>query len=263
MTATTTRPVKSATGPARHPATPEATSEREAIEIRKLDLECREILTRITREGASASAISAKDIAATRQLIIANRLKTVVVDRIERDMREAGCDWASQHKYVFAEGASAGGITRAIERLNVWSQLDPGCDIEIIINSPGGDVVAGMFFFDYLRELSRKGHKITTVATGKVASMANIIIQAGDVRVATHESMILLREMSFTASGKIGQVEDARFMIGKLTDHVVRIFVERSGGKLTEAYLRAHWERTDWWLDAEEALALGIIDEIR
>ncbi len=238
-------------------------SEMEAAQIRKLDAECREIEARIERENITAASADAKAAAETSSLITSSRLAALSADKAEREALEANCDWRYQHKYMFAEGTSAAGVTRAIDRINVWDQLDPTCDIEIAFNSPGGDVIAGMSFFDYLRDMARKGHKITTVCTGMAASMAGILLQAGDTRVATRESMILIHEIAFSAGGKIGDVEDTWLMAQKLTDHVIRIFVQRSGGKLTEEYLKAHWARKDWWLDAEEALALGIIDEIR
>ena len=249
----------------------QATSpEMEAAALRKIDLECREIESRIAREDAraivereKAAVEMAKVLAEKDSVNMTVRLNTVAVEKLEREAEEAACDWRYQHKYMFAESTTAAGVTRAMDRINVWDQLDPTCDIEISFNSPGGDVIAGMSLYDYIRAMSRKGHKITTVCTGMAASMAGILLQAGDVRVATKESIILIHEIAFNAGGKIGEVEDTWLMAKKLTDHVVKLFVERSGGLLSEEYLRQHWARKDWWLDAEEALALGIIDEIR
>ena len=243
--------------------TPTMDPELLAATIRKLDAEVHAIEARIAREDAASRAEREKMALDIEHVALSVRLSRVVTDRQEREAKEASCDWRYQHRYVFAESTTAAGVSNCMDRLNVWDQLDPGCDIEVVFNSPGGDVIAGMSLFDYLRNLSRKGHKITTVATGMAASMAGILLQAGDVRVATRESIILIHEIAFSAGGKIGEVEDTWLMAQKLTEHVIKIFVQRSNGKLTEEYLKAHWARKDWWLDAEEALALGIIDEIR
>lgn len=253
------------------PATSKEVLGTDVAALRKIDLECREIEARIAREDAKAvvekekAAVEmAKALAEINGVNATVRLNAVAVEKLEREAEEAACDWRYQHKYMFAESTTAAGVTRAMDRINVWDQLDPTCDIEISFNSPSdGDVIAVMSFYDYIRAMSRKGHKITTVCTGMAASMAGILLQAGDVRVSTKESLILIHEITFNANGKIGEVEDTWLMAQKLTEHVTKIFIERAGGLLSEETLRTNWARKDWWLDAEEALALGIIDEIR
>ena len=68
------------------------------------------------------------------------------------------------HLYVFGTDVTGDSVGRCIEQLTKWSRLDPGCDMELVFNSPGGNVIAGMAMFDYLKSLSRAGHKITTVS---------------------------------------------------------------------------------------------------
>ena len=244
-------------------ATPAMTPEMAEASVRKLEAECREIEARIKREDALAASESDKNVAEASHARAQARLTLITVRDHEREAREAACDFKYSHRYSFSESTTAAGTARCIAQLNVWDKLAPKCDIEIVFNSPGGEVIPGMVLFDFIRRISDKGHHITTVATGMAASMAGILLQAGDIRVATPESMILIHEIAFSAGGKIGEVEDTWEMARLLTDHVVQIFVDRSGGKLSEEFLRSHWLRKDWWLDAKTALALGIVDEVR
>jgi ATP-dependent protease ClpP protease subunit len=59
---------------------------------------------------------------------------------------------------------------------------DSARPITITINSPGGSVMDGLALYDKILRLRRKGTPIETRATGLVASMATILLQAGDVR---------------------------------------------------------------------------------
>lgn len=120
-----------------------------------------------------------------------------------------------------------------------------------------------MALYDYLRELSVKGHRITTSTRGYAASMAAILLQAGDRRVMGHEAWLLIHEVSMAASGKIGELEDTAEWGKKICQRVADIFIDRSGGKLDRDYFISHWSRRDWWIDADEGLRLGLVDEIR
>jgi ATP-dependent Clp protease protease subunit len=145
--------------------------------------------------------------------------------------------------------------------LTEWSRKEPGCPIEIRFNSPGGSVIDGMAFWDFLMSLKRDGHHLTTVAIGYAASMAGILLQAGDTRVMYAESWLMIHEVSFGARGKIGDIEDTVEWVKKIQARVIDIFAERS--RLSKAQIKRNWARKDWWLDARESLRDGFIDEIR
>lgn len=179
--------------------------------------------------------------------------------RDEEDHRKAA-DLFHQ-SYTFADKVSEGSVKACILRLAEWHRRYPKCDIEIIFNSPGGDVISGMALFDYILMLRRAGHKVTTIALGYAASMAGILLQAGDVRVMGSEAWLLIHEGSFGAGGSAGQVEDTVEWVKKIQKRILKIFAARS--KLSATQLNARWNRKDWWLDAEESLKLGLCDEIR
>lgn len=166
-----------------------------------------------------------------------------------------------KHVYHFMGEVGSTSASNCIEALTMWSRLDPGCDIEIVFNSPGGSVLPGLALFDYITDIRNKGHKITTVALGHAASMAGILLQAGDVRVMGRESWLLIHEISFAAIGKIGEIEDTTEWVKKIQNRVLNIFSARS--KLTPKQIERRWKRKDWWISSDESLKLGLVDDLR
>lgn len=164
------------------------------------------------------------------------------------------------HIYVFDQQVDESSVKNCIHKLAEWSRLDPGCDIEIIFNSPGGSIVDGMALYDYIAQIRAKGHKVTTNALGMAASMAGILLQAGDVRKMGSEAWLLIHEASFGAHGSFGSVEDKVLFIKKIQERILTIFANKS--HMSRATIKTRWHRKDWWLDADEALKLGFIDEI-
>ena len=166
------------------------------------------------------------------------------------------------HKvYVFNGAVTNNSVAACMTQLNEWSRLEPGCDMEIIFDSPGGEVIPGMALFDFLRGLRARGHFITTVALGYAASMAGLLLQAGTQRVMGREAYVLIHEVSTGAIGKIGEIEDEVKFVKKIQKRVLDIFAERS--KKGREYFARRWRRKDWWLDSEECLKIGFVDEVR
>src|SRR5574341_658348 len=117
-----------------------------------------------------------------------------------------------------------------------------------------------MALWDFLLELRQRGHKLTTVARGYAASMAGILLQAGDERVIGPESWLLIHEASFGVVGSYGEVEDRVEWVKKIQARILDIFASRS--KLSRSQIKRRWHRKDWWLDSDEALKLGFVDRI-
>lgn len=172
-------------------------------------------------------------------------------------------DWSRESMLNFVGGIARDSAQAAIDKLHLFHKVSPGEPITITFNSPGGSMMDGMALFDYIRFMRDRGHHVTIIALGYAASMAGILLQAADTRVMAKGSWLLIHEVAFGAAGKIGEVEDMYEFGKKLKDQAAAIFVERSGGRLTREELDKNWTRKDWWLSAEEALALGLIDEIR
>lgn len=178
----------------------------------------------------------------------------------EKRRRELAAD-EHHHVYVFDGSVTPSSVKACMTQLNQWARNDPGCAIEVVFNSPGGSVIDGMALWDHIQSLRAKGHEVTTVALGYAASMAGILLQAGDRRVMGRESYLMLHEASFSAGGKIGEVDDTVEWVKRVCDRILDIFAARS--KLTKAQIKRKWTRKDWWLDSSEALKLGFVDEVR
>jgi len=162
-------------------------------------------------------------------------------------------------------------VQAAMATLDWWKRIEPGCDITIVFSSPGGDVIAGMALFDYLMELRKEGHKLTTVARGYAASMAGILLQAGTVRQCGRESYVLIHEITAAVRGKVGEIEDEMIFIKKIQSRVLDIFATRAAEAkekgtakcaLSKKQFDNRWKRKDWWIDSQEALDYGVVDEI-
>jgi len=147
-----------------------------------------------------------------------------------------------------------------IDMLEHWERRDPGAPITIRINSPGGAVMDGFALYDTIQRLRRKGHHITTHGLGMIASMATVIMQAGDERVLDENAWFMIHEISAQTSGKASQMADELKFVQRLQERALDIYAARSN--LTKVQIKRRWTKTDDWMDAQEALKLGFVDRV-
>lgn len=183
-----------------------------------------------------------------------------------------------QDHYVFHHAfdgvVGEASVYGCLNTMHAWHRLYPGSDWSITINSPGGSVIHGMHLFDQIVAYSKRGggeHKITITVRGYAASMAGILLQAADVRRIGPESFLMIHEISSVTGGKIGDMKDDMKWYEKVCERIVDVFVKRAKEAaennpvvkgITPAVFKKGWERTDWWIDSEESLRLGFVDEI-
>ena len=165
--------------------------------------------------------------------------------------------------YVYSSEVDEKSVRDCMTQLTTWSRTDPGCDMEIVFNSPGGSIIAGMHLFDHICALRRAGHKVTTVAYGWAASMAGILLQSGDVREIGAESYLMIHEAKSWNVGSVSQQKDHLDFLDKASTRVVKIFASRSNGKTSEAKVRALMTRKDSYLTSDECLRYGFVDAVR
>jgi len=136
---------------------------------------------------------------------------------------------------------------------------NPERDIWLYINSPGGSITAGMAIYDTIQFVRPD---ITTVCIGQAASMAALLVAAGAAgkRYALPNSRFLLHQPSI--SGLAGQATDidihAREIL-RLRESLNKIISHHTGQPLET--VNKDVER-DFILDAKEAKAYGLVDEI-
>ena len=214
-----------------------------AAEIAKTEAETRKLLA----EAAKSEAEAEKAAIDTES---AQRAKA----------REEATD-ERNYLYRFSGSVSSSTVSGCMKKLTQWSRQNPKCDIEIVFSSPGGSIIDGFELFDFLQDLRNKGHHITTGTLGMAASMAGILLQAGDVRWVGHQAWVMIHRAHFGAMGKTYEVEDEVEFVKRIEERILEIFTTRS--KLTKQKIKRNWDRKDWWISADEALELNLVDEIR
>jgi ATP-dependent Clp endopeptidase proteolytic subunit ClpP len=204
-----------------------------------------------------------QEILVVKAELVEKQVKARSVERLE------GFELAKdEHNklYVFDEAVSAATVKKCIARLTIWARQNPKCTIEVQINSPGGDVIAGFALIDFIHDLRAKRHRVDIVALGFAASMAGVILQAGTNRIMGANAILLIHEAQFGASGSLGEVEDRVKMVEIMHERILELFASRAtplNPKTTKKFIERKWARKDWWMPADEAAKLGFIDSIR
>lgn len=134
--------------------------------------------------------------------------------------------------------------------------------LNVVIGSPGGNVFAGLAIFDALQSFRDNGGKVITEARGYAASMGAIILQAGDERIARKNARILIHEVRTFGWGvdTASQSEEKAKEMKKVNLQLVKILAERSGN--SEKKIIGLIKKRDYWVNAEEAKNLNLIDRI-
>ena len=135
---------------------------------------------------------------------------------------------------------------------------EPGKDISIYINSPGGSVYAGYGIYDTMQYI---GSDVSTICTGVAASMASILLVAGakGKRFALPHSRIMIHQPLGGMQGQASDMEIAAREILKVKKELYTILSEHSGQSFET--IERDSDR-DYWLTAPEALNYGMIDRV-
>jgi len=165
------------------------------------------------------------------------------------------------HLYRFSKEVSYNSVQACMNKLTQWHRKDTKCKIEIVFSSPGGSIIDGFELFDFIQYLRAKGHYITTGSLGMAASMAGVLLQAGNVRWIGHQAWLMIHRAAFGAIGKTYEIEDEVKLVKRIEGRILDIFTSRSN--LTRHKIVRNWDRKDWWIDADEAVEMGLVDEIR
>jgi ATP-dependent Clp protease, protease subunit len=181
------------------------------------------------------------------------------------------------------EGAGAGMMMFAKKFLEqrkifLWGQVDddsakdvitkllyleaekPGTPITFYINSPGGVVTAGMAIHDTMKLISSP---VYTVCMGLAASMGSILLSAGEKGhrsiFPSGEVMIHQPSIGGVFQGKSVDIEITARQIQKTKEMGAKLLADNCGQ--TYEKVMKDFDR-DYWMDAQEALAYGIVDSI-
>jgi ATP-dependent Clp protease protease subunit len=135
---------------------------------------------------------------------------------------------------------------------------DPGKDISIYINSPGGSVYAGLGIYDTMQYISSK---ISTICTGMAASMASVILVAGTKkkRFALEHSRVMIHQPMGGMQGQAVDMEITVRQILKVKEELYKIISAHSGKPYEDVERDSD---RDYWMTATEAKEYGMIDEV-
>lgn len=135
---------------------------------------------------------------------------------------------------------------------------DPGKDIQLYFNTPGGSVYAGLGIYDTMQYISAD---IATICTGMAASMGAILLTAGTKgkRSALKHSRIMIHQPMGGVEGNASEIEITAREIIKLKKELYQIIALHSGNTIEKVEKDAD---RDYWMTSVEAKDYGMIDEI-
>ena len=138
------------------------------------------------------------------------------------------------------------------------SSGENNADITLYLNTPGGSVSAGFGIYDTMQIVEPD---IATVCTGMAASMGSVLLCAGTKgkRAALPHSRVLIHQPLGGAQGQASDILIAAKEIEKMRDELCKIIAEHSGQPFDKVFADAD---RDYWMNAEEALAYGMVDKI-
>ena len=147
-----------------------------------------------------------------------------------------------------------------ITSLLYLEKTDPDSPVNLIINSPGGEVRSGLAVYDVL---SLMKSPVITVCMGQAASMGSIIFLAGDKRIMLPHSELMIHDPSYGSFNadhmKPHEIQERVDSLRKTGDELVRIVVNRTGND--EETIRQKMKE-DSFFNADEALAFGLATKI-
>lgn len=135
---------------------------------------------------------------------------------------------------------------------------DPGKDIHLYINSPGGMVTAGMAIYDTMQYIKCD---VSTICIGMAASMGAFLLAGGakGKRFALPNAEVMIHQPSGGAKGQATEIQIAAENILKTKKKLNQMLADNTG-KPYEVV--AEDTERDHWMSAEEALDYGLIDGI-
>ena len=143
-----------------------------------------------------------------------------------------------------------------IERLLYLEMMEPGKEIQLIINSPGGYVTSGFAIYDAMKSISSP---ISTICTGLAASMGSIILSAGTKgkRYVLPHARVMIHQPSGGAGGPASDIEIQMEEIIKTKKLGAKILADNCGQTMDK--IMKDFNR-DYWMSAEESIEYGIVD---
>ncbi|MBW4606749.1 MAG: ATP-dependent Clp protease proteolytic subunit [Hassallia sp. WJT32-NPBG1] len=135
---------------------------------------------------------------------------------------------------------------------------DPGKDIQLYINSPGGMVTSGLAIYDTMQHIKSD---VVTICVGLAASMGSFLLAAGTKgkRLALPHSRIMIHQPSGGTRGQASDIEIEAREILRIRHQLNNIYADNTNQTL--AKIEKDMDR-DFFLSAAEAKEYGLIDRV-
>ena len=145
-----------------------------------------------------------------------------------------------------------------VAQLLYLEREDPDRDIHMYVHSPGGVITAGLAIYDTMNLIRPD---VSTIAVGATASMASVLLASGAAkkRYALPNATVHMHQAMGGARGQASDIEIAAREILRNNEIIRGILSERTGQDMDR--IRLDTDR-DFYLNAEQALEYGMIDEI-
>lgn len=185
-------------------------------------------------------------------------------DMPENPMEKMMSGWKFDKKFIEqrkiflwgpVDDKSAKDIT---DRLMYLEAIEPGKEITFYINSPGGVVTSGMVIYDTMQMISSP---VSTICMGMAASMGSILLSGGEKgrRFIYKHGEVMIHQPSGGGRGTSADLEIMALQIKKAKDLGAKILAENCGQTFEK--VMKDFDR-DYWMDAAESVAYGIVDGV-
>jgi ATP-dependent Clp protease protease subunit len=164
-----------------------------------------------------------------------------------------------RERIIFVTGEVEDNMASVITAQLLFLESDnPKKDIWMYINSPGGVVTAGMAIHDTMQYIRPK---VGTVCIGQAASMGSFLLAAGEpgMRVALANSRIMVHQPSGGARGMASDIQIQANEILRIRKRMNDLYAKYTGKPLAD--IEKAMDR-DTFLEADEAKAFGLVDEV-
>jgi ATP-dependent Clp protease protease subunit len=166
--------------------------------------------------------------------------------------------YVKDRKIFLWGGVDDDSAKHVIDRLLYLDAKDPGKDITLVINSPGGYVTSGFAIYDTMKTIKSP---VSTVCMGLAASMGSILLSAGakGKRFIYPLAKVMIHQPSGGARGQSTDIEIQANEILKTKQIGAEILAENCGQTVEK--IMKDFNR-DYWMNADESLDYGIVDKI-
>ena len=143
-----------------------------------------------------------------------------------------------------------------VERLLYLDSVDPGKEIQFVINSPGGYVTSGFSIYDTMKSINSP---VSTICSGLAASMGSILLSAGEKgkRFILPHARVMIHQPSGGAGGQASDIKIQMEEIIKTKEISAKILADNCGKSFDE--VMKDFNR-DYWMNADESIGYGIVD---